>query len=236
MSFAPCWEECSPPEIPGCPPRCAVASLPQNLSRRVRAPRAARRAAMVRTSAPLHPTHRGAEACRGRSAVGAAQLQLLPHRAASLHLHGDLPALDTALDVPREEAWVRSPPPHTHGLAPGVSQSAWVPAAVRRLFGLVYKASVIGAPCTHTPGSTDIASEQRARARRRHKVKPVRVLRLCADGVHRPLLLRPQRRRCAASGALPLRWRGGVVVPHPTKTLPRRMVHSGAVGQGCALR
>eukprot|EP00964_Phaeocystis_antarctica_P036670 scaffold20944_cov56-Phaeocystis_antarctica.AAC.5 len=131
--------------------RCAVASLPQNLSPRERAP-----PAWCAPATPLHPTHRGAEACRGRSAVGAAQLQLLPHRAASLHLHGDLPALDTALDVPREEAWVRSPPPHTHGLAPGVSQSA--------LFGLVYKASVIGAPCTHTPGSTDVASEQRARA------------------------------------------------------------------------
>lgn len=155
------------------------------------------------------------------AAVGAAQLQLLPHRAAALHLHVHLPALHSALDVPREEAGVSSPPPHTHDLAPDEPQSARVPAvgaqALRtRLQGLRHRCA---SPCTHAPGSPDMASEQRARARR-HKVKPVRLLGLRAHGVHRSLLLRPQRRRCAAaSGAwwwrgVVARWRSWSTVGH----------------------
>ena len=53
---------------------------------------------------------------------------------------------------------------------------------------------------TPTPASPAVALSI-VRARRRHKVKPVRVLRLRAHGVHRPLLLRPQRLRCVPSGA-----------------------------------
>ena len=51
-----------------------------------------------------------------------------------------------------------------------------------------------------TPASPAVALSI-VRARRRHKVKPVRVLRLRAHGVYRPLLLRPQRLQCAPSGA-----------------------------------
>ena len=58
---------------------------------------------------------------------------------------------------------------------------------------------------TPTPASPAVALSI-VRARRRHKAKPLRVLRLRAHGVHRPLLLRPQRLRCVPSGAW---WCGG---------------------------
>ena len=53
-------------------------------------------------------------------AVGSAQLPLLPHRPAALHLHGHLPSLHAPLNVPREEARVSSPHPRPGGRAADV--------------------------------------------------------------------------------------------------------------------